>query len=62
MQKPEAADVELNDLDVICIGKPDFSKLSKDKIDRHLKWCMESLLRYYGDEKGVTEESASIIT
>lgn len=57
MEPPKVSTTEVNGFKVICIGEPDFNKLPQDKIDRHLKWCMESLRRYYGDRKGVTAKN-----
>lgn len=59
MPQPKITEEEVDGMKVICIGEPDFRKVSPAKLDLFLDWCMESLYRFYGEggENGAEAKS-----
>lgn len=49
MSQPKITVSECDEMEVICIGEPDFRKVPAAKLDLFLDWCMESLYRFYGE-------------
>lgn len=59
MSQPKITEEEVDGMKVICIGEPDFRKVTPAKLDLFLDWCMESLYRFYGEgsENGAEAKS-----
>lgn len=59
MSKPKITVSESNGMKVICIGEPDFTKITEAKLDRFVDFCMDSLDRYFRAKEEAMKKAAN---